>query len=274
MDGWRLRAATGSPDGDAARRPDRYSERMPQPFRGMAGRAEPGRGGDVRPARSAARPGSFARARHRRRCAWSRRRRTAPCRGPSPRRRSGSRNRWSRSAPPTRIASPSSPSRRLCPSGTTGPTPTSSVITPVSGRFPFATSLDVRVDAAATSVSGRRLAAPHLFRFSTATPRLLHASVLASPAFRASTPAGLDISLAFDQAVRADDVLVARRGGDRRQLAPAAAALGRGEGADGARRSGGPEAVRRLDRRASNGSSDRRAPSARRCCPGPAMALP
>ena len=79
------------------------------------------------------------------------------------------------------------------------------MIAPVSGRFPFATSLDVRVDAAATAVSGRRLAEPHLFRFSTATPRLLHASVLGPRPF-APTPGALDISLAFDQAVRVDDV--------------------------------------------------------------------
>ena len=37
----------------------------------------------------------------------------------------------------------------------------------------------MRVDAAATSVSGRRLAAPVMFSFETATPRLLHASVAA-----------------------------------------------------------------------------------------------
>jgi alpha-2-macroglobulin len=79
------------------------------------------------------------------------------------------------------------------------------VISPVSGRFPLATSVEVRVDAAATSVAGRRLAAPHVVRFSTATPRLLYASVLPPRAPGPALP-GLDISLSFDQAVRADDV--------------------------------------------------------------------
>ncbi len=79
------------------------------------------------------------------------------------------------------------------------------VISPVSGRFPLATSVEVRVEAAASSIAGRRLAAPHVFRFSTATPRLRYASVL-PPRGPGPAPPGLDISLSFDQAVRAEDV--------------------------------------------------------------------
>ena len=62
----------------------------------------------------------------------------------------------------------------------------------------------------------------------------------------ASTPAGLDISLSFDQPVRAADVssrVVVTIDAAR----PAAAALGGSAGAHGARRSGGAEAARRLD---------------------------
>ena len=163
-------------------------------------------------------------------------------------RQSGSRNRWSRSAPPTRIASRSSPSRRLCPSGYHWPDTNVLVITPASGRFPFATSLEVRVDVTATSVSGRRWRRPRvplLDGHASAAPR-----VSGGPCIRS-----VDSRRARHQPlVRSGGPrrrrLVARRRGDRRQRVPAAAALGGSAGADGARRSGGGEAVRRLDRRA------------------------
>lgn len=75
------------------------------------------------------------------------------------------------------------------------------VVSPESGRFPFATAFEVRLaaTATATAASGRQLAAPHVFRFSTPAPRLLDASLASVEV----TPPESGVSLRFDQPVRA-----------------------------------------------------------------------
>ncbi len=72
-----------------------------------------------------------------------------------------------------------------------------------SRPLPYATRYSVRIDGAARSTSGRQLASPHTFTFTTPTVRLLSAEWYRKTG-RADSPAV--IALRFNQPVRQDDV--------------------------------------------------------------------
>ncbi|HEV3214943.1 MAG TPA: MG2 domain-containing protein [Vicinamibacterales bacterium] len=79
------------------------------------------------------------------------------------------------------------------------------IFTPDSQRkLPFATRYDVTVDTTATATSGRRLAAPYTFTFTTPTVKLLKADWYRK-ATRYDTP--MVVVLRFNQPVRAADIL-------------------------------------------------------------------
>ena len=77
-----------------------------------------------------------------------------------------------------------------------------------SRPLPYATRYTVRIDGAARSTSGRQLASPHTFTFTTPTVRLLSAEWYRKTG-RADSPAV--IALRFNQPVRQDDVLAHTR---------------------------------------------------------------
>ncbi|MGE0815739.1 MAG: MG2 domain-containing protein [Vicinamibacterales bacterium] len=82
---------------------------------------------------------------------------------------------------------------------------TTLIFTPDPARpLPFATTYQVTVDPSATAVSGRRLAAPVTFRFTTPTVRLLQTSWYRRGG-TVATP--LVVALRFNQPVRPPDVL-------------------------------------------------------------------
>ena len=73
-----------------------------------------------------------------------------------------------------------------------------------SARLPYATRFTVRIDSSARAVSGRTLAAPFEFTFTTPTVRLLSAEWYRRNG-RAADPAV--VALRFNQPVRPQDVL-------------------------------------------------------------------
>ena len=78
----------------------------------------------------------------------------------------------------------------------------------VATPFPYSTKFTVRIDASATSVAGRRLAAPYEMSFTTPTLRLTHAYA-DRKSERFDSP--VVITLSFNQPVRAEDVLAHTR---------------------------------------------------------------
>ena len=73
-----------------------------------------------------------------------------------------------------------------------------------AGRpLPLATKYDVRIDAGATAVSGRKLAAPYTFSFMTATARLLQTDWYRPGGRFDAAPI---IVMRFNQPVKPDDV--------------------------------------------------------------------
>jgi alpha-2-macroglobulin len=81
------------------------------------------------------------------------------------------------------------------------------VVTPRSGRFPFASTITITVAAGAPAMSGRRLPTAHAFTFATPAPRLRHAGLFPriDPSTRRSI--GTDLRVAFDGPVRVADVV-------------------------------------------------------------------
>src|SRR5512136_1030416 len=80
------------------------------------------------------------------------------------------------------------------------------IFTPEEHRpLPFATRFDVKIDTAATAISGRRLAAPYTFSFTTPTVRLLSTQWYRKQG-KYSDP--VIIALRFNQPVRPPQVAV------------------------------------------------------------------
>ena len=71
-------------------------------------------------------------------------------------------------------------------------------------KLPFATRYDVTIDTSATAVSGRRLAAPYTFAFTTPTVKLLRADWYRKDK-RFDSP--MVVALRFNQPVRPADIL-------------------------------------------------------------------
>jgi hypothetical protein len=79
------------------------------------------------------------------------------------------------------------------------------IFTPDPKRpLPYSTTFEITIDTTATAVSGRRLAAPYTFRFTTPTVKLLKTEHYRRDE-KANRP--VVILMRFNQAVRAEDVL-------------------------------------------------------------------
>jgi len=85
------------------------------------------------------------------------------------------------------------------------------VVTPRSGRFPFASRITIGIGAGAAAVSGRRLEAPQAFTFETPSPRLREAALVPRIDPGTKQPTGTDLRLAFDIPVRTADALTRTR---------------------------------------------------------------